>query len=105
MTESKSRPLDIVIDRDEQMATVTVSGEVDLESSTALREALATTTDCSLVRLDLSAVDYMDSTGLRTVLVAREERRAAGGALEVAAASGIVTRLIEISGVDNLLRP
>ena len=57
------------------------------------------------VHLDLTGVDYMDSTGLRAVLVAREDVREAGGDLDIVAASSIVTRLIEITGIEDLLAP
>jgi anti-sigma B factor antagonist len=103
MTESKSNQLDIAVDRDNGSATVTVHGEIDLETSGALTSALAGVLDVGNVRLDLTGVDYMDSTGLRAVLVAREGLRAAGGDLRVVSASSIVTRLIEITGIHDLL--
>lgn len=99
----KSNPLEIAIDRDGDDVRLIVSGEVDLESSRALSEALSEVVSSRQVSLDLTGVGYMDSTGLRTILVAKEELERAGGNLNVVAASNIVNRLIQISGVSELL--
>jgi len=103
MTDSKPSPLEIDVQRDDASATITVSGEIDLESSGALHDALTSVYQCRAVHLDLSGVDYMDSTGLRTVLVAKGDVERAGGSLDVVAASSIVSRLIEITGIDDLI--
>jgi anti-anti-sigma factor len=103
MTDSKPSPLDIDVQRDDASATITVTGEIDLETSGALHDALIGAYQCREVHLDLSGVDYMDSTGLRTVLVAKDEIERAGGSLDVIAASSIVSRLIEITGIDGLI--
>jgi anti-sigma B factor antagonist len=103
MTESKSNSLEITVGRSESTVTLTVRGEVDLETSAALREAFDGAIDSGDIQVDLSAVDYMDSTGLRAVLVARDEAESRGATLRVVAASNIVSRLIEIAGVDGLL--
>ena len=99
----KSNPLEIAIDRDGDDVRLIVSGEVDLESSRSLSEALSEVVSSRQVSLDLTGVGYMDSTGLRTILVAKEELERAGGNLNVVAASNIVNRLIQISGVSELL--
>jgi anti-anti-sigma factor len=103
MTDNKPNPLEIDVDRDGATATITVTGEIDLETSGALQDALTRVYDCGAVHLDLSDVEYMDSTGLRTVLVAKGEIERSGGSLDVVAASSIVTRLIEITGIDGLI--
>jgi anti-anti-sigma factor len=103
MTDSKPSPLEIDVQRDDSSATITVTGEIDLETSGALHDALTRANQCRKVHLDLSGVDYMDSTGLRTVLVAKAEIERAGGSLDVVAASSIVSRLIDITGIDGLI--
>jgi anti-sigma B factor antagonist len=96
-------PLSITVEREGRAARVVVSGEIDLETSTDLATALAELGDADDVRVDLSSVDYMDSTGLRALLTAKDESARSGGQLRVSAASHIVARLIEITGVDDLL--
>ena len=103
MTDSKPNPLEIDVERDDANATITVTGEIDLETSAALHDALTGVYDCAAVHLDLSKVEYMDSTGLRTVLVAKGEVERARGTLDVVAASSIVSRLIQITGIDGLI--
>ncbi len=103
MTESKSSPLAITVDRDGETTTIVVAGEVDLETSAALSDALDEVVTARRITLDLTEVAYMDSTGLRAILVAKDDIERAGGTLEVSAASKIVSRLIEISGVGGLL--
>lgn len=99
----KANPLEITMDRNGDDVRLVVSGEIDLETSASLSEALSEVVSSRHVSLDLTDVGYMDSTGLRAILVAKEEVERAGGALDVAAASNIVGRLIEISGVGELL--
>ena len=111
MAESTSTPLDISVERAESgtESTVVVRGEIDLDSSEqlsrALDEAVAALAEigqATRLHLDLSGVDYMDSTGLRSVLVARDELAQRGGTLDVTSASNIVRRLIEITGLSEL---
>ena len=49
------------------------------------------------------SVTYIDSTGLRVLLTARDAAAEAGGDLRVSATSSIVARLIEITGSGELL--
>jgi anti-anti-sigma factor len=111
MAESPSTPLDIAVDDTESgpERTVVVRGEVDLESSDQLSRVLTETVAAlgegpsARLHLDLDGVGYMDSTGLRAVLMARDELIQRGGSLDVVAASTIVRRLIEITGLHDLL--
>lgn len=96
-------PLSIAVADDQWATTVTVRGEIDLETTADLSSALANLKGSSAVHLDLTGVDYMDSTGLRALLLAKEEAERDGRTLQVTAASNIVTRLIEITGVNGLL--
>ena len=84
MTDSKPSPLEIDVERDDAGATITVSGEIDLETSGALHDALSralrSAPPCTST---CRSVEYMDSTGLRTVLVAKGEIERAGGSLDV----------------------
>jgi anti-anti-sigma factor len=114
MAESPSTPLDIRVERAESGSetTVLVRGEVDLDSSEQLRRALEDAVAAAAqpgastrLHLDLADVDYMDSTGLRAVLQTRDELDEQGGTLDVVAVSAIVRRLIEITGMSELLAP
>ena len=90
---------------DDGCAVVRPVGEIDLASAGAVTDALdAVHADGGgPVRLDLTGVTFMDSTGLRVVI--REHQRAgADGGLRVAVArGGEVHRLMELAGLLGLL--
>src|SRR3954465_7120675 len=52
------------------VAVVTLRGELDLLGASDFEEALARLTE-DVVALDLRALEFMNSTGLRTILLAR----------------------------------
>ncbi|WP_432834257.1 STAS domain-containing protein [Dactylosporangium sp. CA-092794] len=79
--------------------TITVSGELDMTSApeliTVLREAIHSHGP-SRVELDLTAVTFMDSTGLQVLVAANTD---VGGGLHITGASPPVRRLLQITGV------
>ncbi|MGA4545519.1 STAS domain-containing protein [Uniformispora flossi] len=84
---------------------VTVSGDLDFGTADDLARQLAAPASDGIRRvvLDMTAVEYMDSTGLRVLLTAARELRAAGGDLRLAAARDDVLRIIELTQVGPLL--
>ena len=86
-------------------AVVALEWDLDLAAAPEAAEALrAAQADGGPVVLDLRALRFMDSSGLRVVLEA--QRRAAGsgdGALRIATAEGEVRRVFELSGVGALV--
>ena len=98
------KALSVTVDKDRDDGTVvTVCGEIDLESCAELSAALATLDGERNIALDLGGVSYIDSTGLRVLLTARDTAEKAGGSLRVSTTSNIVARLIEITGATDLL--
>ena len=90
----------VVIGQDGEHVTVHVTGDVDLETSPALTEALRAVSDtgAKLVRLDLSGVTFLDSTGIGALVNAM----LAGLHLEITAASRSVNRALELAGIPEL---
>jgi anti-anti-sigma factor len=103
MSEPTSAPIEITVARDGDAATVAVRGEIDMSTSEQLAAAFAGLGSAKAVHVDLGEVGYMDSTGLRTILAARADLEARGAQLDVVATSPIVARLIEITGLDELV--
>jgi anti-sigma B factor antagonist len=109
MSDQTSNPdqqagLSVTVDRGDSGPVVIVKGEIDLETSPELSAVLATLEPPGGdADVDLSGVTYIDSTGLRALLTARDAAREAGGSLRVSATSSIVARLIEITGCNELL--
>jgi anti-sigma B factor antagonist len=86
--------LDQRLDRD---GVLVLSGEIDSYTAPALAERL--TSDPLLEVVDLSAITFIDSTGLRTLLQAQSTRREDGSRFVLRAPSAPVQRLLEISGL------
>ena len=84
-----------------------VFGELDLASAPRLCALLdaARTQRVKRVVVDLTGVDFCDSTGLRALMGASTELRHAGGRLAVAVLpDGPVSRLFDVTGIRESLR-
>ena len=81
------------------VAVVVVEGEVDMVTAPAIRQELESIAARTCVVIDLCAVPFMDSTGLRVLLAARQARRIH----IVCGPDGPVTRLFEVAQVPQLL--
>jgi anti-sigma B factor antagonist len=79
-----------------------VVGEIDAHTAPKISEAVAEATTTSL-EIDLSGVDFVDSSGLRTLIEAHQRFEANGGSLTLVRPSPVVARLFDISGVGDYL--
>jgi anti-anti-sigma factor len=82
-------------------AGLVVAGEIDAHTAPTLAAAIEAAGPT--VRVDLSAVAFVDSSGLRVLIDAHQHLSEAGGALTIASPSDPVVRLFEISGVQDYL--
>ncbi|KOG36840.1 hypothetical protein ADK34_00090 [Streptomyces viridochromogenes] len=73
-----------------------------MELRTALAEEMAACEAGRGLALDLSEVTFCDSTGLNTLLRARQRALKEHRSLTITAASPQVIRLLEITGADRL---
>jgi anti-anti-sigma factor len=91
----------VTIDRDGDVLRVRLSGDIDLADIDALNAALAPELQgrTSGLELDLSAVSFMDSTGVRWVLQLQQAVIGGGGDLEVVDVSEPVRQLFSIVGL------
>lgn len=53
--------------------------------------------------LDFSALEYISSAGLRSILAATKKAKSQGGGLSLCGLSGLVEEVITVSGFDNIL--
>jgi anti-sigma B factor antagonist len=79
-----------------------VVGEIDAHTAPAITEAVTQTTSSSL-EIDLSGVDFVDSSGLRALIEAHQRFESNGGSLTLVRPSSVVARLFDISGVGDYL--
>jgi anti-sigma B factor antagonist len=82
---------------------VTVHGEIDVATSPTLRERLIDLVNDGGTRLvlDLEAVDFLDSTGLGTIVSILKRVRTHGGDLRLVCTEARIRRLFEITGLDK----
>jgi anti-sigma B factor antagonist len=85
-------------------AVVDVSGDVDMHSSPRLRQALRSFTGEGVERIvvNLEGVDFMDSSGIATLVQALREVRNAKGSLRLAGARDNVLRVLKLSNLIGL---
>jgi len=84
---------------------VVVSGEVDLSTAREFRDALldAVARAAADIVVDMRDVGYLDSTGVHALLDAAEAARGADVALRVAHPQTAVRRVLELSGVTDVV--
>jgi len=81
-------------------------GEVDLYSAPALRDAALAATESGVdhVVLDLTAVPFMDSSGLGVIVACLKRLREIGGELAlVSPPSSPPTKLLSLTGLDHAI--
>ncbi len=85
--------------------TVSLSGELDLASAGQLDTVVAElcADGAQRIVLDLGELEFMDSTGLRSVLVGEELCKVSGCELLIGRTSRQVARLFDVSGVGERL--
>ncbi len=85
---------------------VCASGELDLAAAPRLATVLSMASSSSepCVVLDLSEVDFIDSTALGAIMHASTEVEAAGKRMLVVALDGPVRRLLEITNLTGRFR-
>jgi anti-sigma B factor antagonist len=81
-----------------------VRGDVDIYTAPRLKEAVlaALSLDARSLAIDLSRVEFMDSTGLEVLLSARKRTAERGGDLYVLGARKQVRRLFQLVRLDKV---
>jgi anti-sigma B factor antagonist len=87
-------------------AVVALAGECDLAARDALTAALLAAVDGSdVVVVDLTELRFLDSSGLHGLIAGYHAAVERGGRLHVVNAGGVVARLLDLTGVGELLAP
>lgn len=92
---------------------VTLAGELDLHGAGRLDDEIRRLLDGSgdrdgavrSVEIDARDLEFVDSSGLRSVMLARSAAEARNATFRISAVSAPVSRVIEISGLADLLLP
>ncbi|MEU1015081.1 STAS domain-containing protein [Streptomyces sp. NPDC005900] len=97
-------PLNITRQDAESGPVLHVSGALDYEQSADLREQLHTlvlSSGQSLV-IDLSGLDFCDSSGITALLAARQRAHAAGAELTLLDVPANTLRILAVAGLDQV---
>ncbi len=87
-------------------ARVVVQGEVDAATAGRIESALNDAIDrgTATIDVDLGGVGFIDSSGLRVLIVGRQRATEAGIGLRVVATTPAVERLFELTGLAESFR-
>jgi anti-anti-sigma factor len=98
--------LAIDLERDGNTVMVSLRGEADLATAASLEEQLTQALGCGADRVivDLGAVSFIDSTGLRVLLKAALASQGDSTKLYFLRGSTQVERILRVSGVKQRLR-
>lgn len=99
--------LTITVERDDRSAVVTyeLRGTLDIATSPELRAALSQGLDkhVTLLIVDLTQVEFIDSTGLGVLIGTQRRTVEAGSALRLVVPEGPISRLLAITGLNRIL--
>ena len=97
--------MDISVRSEQGFSVVAVSGRLDAGTAQEFEHNCAQLIDNGGRRfvLDLSALEYVSSAGLRSVLTIAKKLKVAGGSLVLCGLSGFVRDVFAIAGFDNFL--
>jgi anti-sigma B factor antagonist len=101
---AKGAPATIVA-REGDSVTVRVTGEIDMATTPALRSCLA---DClsegvTHVTMDMTEMEFIDSSGLGVLVWALKELRARDGELVIKDPPSIARKILGVSGLSPYL--
>ena len=98
-------PLQITTTSQDGTGRVAVTGELDIATAPQLERALETqlAAGAGEIVLDLRGVTFIDSSGLRVVLVASRSAASEGRRLIVVPGDGQVLRVIRLAQVEDRL--
>jgi anti-sigma B factor antagonist len=84
---------------------VTASGEIDLYTAPRLQGELATVLaggSAVQVLVDMSGVEFCDSTGMNVLLAAMKRASEHGGMLSLASPQPAVRKILQVTGLDSV---
>ena len=84
---------------------MSVAGEIDLYTAPRLHGELATALAGGMavrIIVDLSGVEFCDSTGMNVLLAAQRRARDSGGDLQLAGPRPAVKKVLQLTGLETV---
>jgi len=105
LIESRPGELTVSSRRDGDVHTIALAGELDLATAERFEQELkrVEVTDALSIVVDLSGLAFMDSTGIRILVAADARSRADSERLALRHGPPAVQRVIELTGLTDLL--
>ena len=88
-----------------ERAIVALAGEIDLYTAPRLQSELAAALasgDPARLVVDMSAVEFCDSTGMNVLLAAHRRATGQGGSLELAGPRPAVRKILQVTGLETV---
>lgn len=82
---------------------VVLSGELDMHSSKLLDQEMDELSEAPVVEVDAGAITFVDSAGLRSLLMARKAATARGSEVRFVAVSEQLARIVQMAGLTDFL--
>lgn len=97
--------MELNVKNEEKGTLVSVSGRMDAVSSPEFEKELGRLIDEGNVNfvIDLAELDYISSSGLRSVLATAKKLKAQNGKIFLAALQAVVKEVFEISGFSTII--
>ncbi len=96
--------MDITKSADGKKLTVTISGRLDTATAPELDSELKSSLNgVDELVLDISALDYISSAGLRVLLSAQKAMNAQQGTMRVLGANEMVREIFAVTGFSEIL--
>lgn len=88
----------------DQTSLIDLEGEVDVYTAPQLKQQIITLLDSGIkhVIVNLSAVDYLDSTALGVLIGGLKRLRERNGTLDLICPNQRIKRIFEITGLDKI---
>tara|TARA_B100000315_G_scaffold154810_2_gene143332 strand:+ start:496 stop:825 length:330 start_codon:yes stop_codon:yes gene_type:complete len=84
------------------VSIVTLNGDVDLESSPVAREVLLAAANKTAVLVDLAGVDYIDSSGIASLVETLQATKSNGRGFGLVQVSETALRVLELARLDKV---
>ncbi len=106
MTADLDEPLRVTVRATDDPPTIVLHGELDPHTAPLLERALSDLQSGGAgdVVLDLSGLEFMDSSGLRVVISAHKDLEAAGAKLTLRHPTATIGRLLDVTNLRSHLR-
>ena len=104
VTREQTMDFDVDVDKQDGVAIVAVSGELDISTSPWLRDRLVELagSDAKRIVVDLEAVEFLDSTGLGVLVGGLKRMRSNGGDLVLVCTKPRILKVFEITALTKV---